>query len=223
MNNWLPGPTHSWELIPYAGDNQFKRLRLRHLDRIRQVVDLVRRHDYVVLLGPVYSEKTRLLFDVNDRLADRGAGMVVQALYLAAAGQLRAQPQPAQGVTYAHKIEKHEAAIDWQQDAQTIVRRVRAFNPFPGATAVLAGETIKVWAAQWEPQPATGLTVGTSNSGTIVAVTPAGIAVAAMNSIVNLTQLQRPGGKRMAVGEFLRGFDVQPGMRCDVAASLPLI
>lgn len=161
--------------------------------------------------------------DVHDRLADIGAGMVVQALDLAAAGQLRAQPQPAQGVTYAHKIEKHEAAIDWQQDAQTIVRRVRAFNPFPGATAVLAGETIKVWAAQWEPQPATGLTVGTSNSGTIVAVTPAGIAVAAMNSIVNLTQLQRPGGKRMAVGEFLRGFDVQPGMRFDVTASLPLI
>ena len=161
--------------------------------------------------------------DVHDRLADIGAGMVVQALDLAAAGQLRAQPQPAQGVTYAHKIEKHEAAIDWQQDAQTIVRRVRAFNPFPGATAVLAGETIKVWAAQWELQPATGLTVGTSNSGTIVAVTPAGIAVAAMNSIVNLTQLQRPGGKRMAVGEFLRGFDVQPGMRFDVTASLPLI
>ena len=161
--------------------------------------------------------------DVHDRLADIGAGMVVQALDLAAAGQLRAQPQPAQGVTYAHKIEKHEAAIDWQQDAQTIVRRVRAFNPFPGATAVLAGETIKVWAAQWELQPATGLTVGTSNSGTIVAVTPSGIAVAAMNSIVNLTQLQRPGGKRMAVGEFLRGFDVQPGMRFDVTASLPLI
>ena len=70
MNNWLPGPTHSWELTPYAGDNQFKRQRLRHLDRIRQVVDLVRRHDYVVLLGPAFSEKTRLLFDVNERLAD---------------------------------------------------------------------------------------------------------------------------------------------------------
>ena len=69
MNNWLPGPTHGWELIPYAGDNQFKRQRLRHLDRIRQVVDLVRRHDYVVLLGPAFSEKTRLLFDVNERLA----------------------------------------------------------------------------------------------------------------------------------------------------------
>ncbi len=70
MNNWLPGPTSSWELTPYAGDNQFKRQRLRHLDRIHQVADLVRRHDYVVLLGPAYSEKTRLLYDVNDRLAD---------------------------------------------------------------------------------------------------------------------------------------------------------
>lgn len=151
--------------------------------------------------------------ELHDRLADMGAAMVVQALDLAAAGQLRAQPQPTEGITYAHKIEKHEAAIDWQQDAQHIVRRVRAFNPFPGATAVLAGETIKVWAAQSATDAAVGLDAGSPAPGTIVAVTPEGIAVAAINSIVNLTQLQRPGGKRMPVADFLRGFDVRPGMR----------
>lgn len=155
--------------------------------------------------------------DVHDRLADMGASMVVQALDLAAAGQLRAQPQPTEGITYAHKIEKHEAAIDWRQDAPAIVRRVRAFNPFPGATAVLAGETVKVWAAQCAAPPAPVADAGAPDSGTIVAVTPEGIAVAAINSIVNLTQLQRPGGKRMAVGDFLRGFDVQPGMRFEGA------
>ena len=162
--------------------------------------------------------------DVHDRLADMGASMVVQALDLAAAGQLRAQPQPTAGITYAHKIEKHEAAIDWQQDAATIVRRIRAFIPFPGATAVLVGETVKVWAAQCAAMPVPGSDPGTSASaitpapGTIVAVAPDGIAVAAINSIVNLTQLQRPGGKRLPVGDFLRGFDVQPGMRFEVAA-----
>lgn len=157
--------------------------------------------------------------ELHDRLADMGAAMVVQALDLAAAGQLRARPQPAEGITYAHKIEKHEAAIDWQQDAQAIVRRVRAFNPFPGATAVLAGETVKVWAAQCTPMPALGPDASTPDPGTIVAITAEGIGVAAINSIVILTQLQRPGGKRMAAGDFLRGFDVRPGMRFEAAAS----
>ena len=169
---------------------------------------------------PIGAEDTTT--DLHDRLAEMGASLVVQALDLAAAGQLRAQAQPIEGITYAHKIEKHEAAIDWQQDAQTIVRRVRAFNPFPGATAVLAGETVKVWAAQCGMVPDLEPDAAAPSFGTIVAVTPMAIAVAAMNSIVNLTQLQRPGGKRMPVGEFLRGFDVQPGMRFDVtAASAP--
>lgn len=69
--------------------------------------------------------------------------MVVDALDLAAAEPLHAQPQPLDGITYAHKIEKHEAAIDWHQDAAAIVRRVRAFNPFPGATLTLNGEVIR--------------------------------------------------------------------------------
>ncbi len=69
MNTWPPEPANSWDLIAYTGDNQFKRQRLRHLERIRQVVELVRRHDYVVLLGPPYSEKTRLLYDVDAQLA----------------------------------------------------------------------------------------------------------------------------------------------------------
>jgi methionyl-tRNA formyltransferase len=93
-----------------------------------------------------------------------------------------------------------------------IVRRVRAFNPFPGATVSLNGEIIKVWAAEL------GGGATDANLGSIVAVAPAGIALAAMNSIVILTQLQRPGGKRLVVSDFLRGFDVQVGMQCDLAA-----
>ncbi len=89
------------------------------------------------------------------------------------------------------------------------MRRVRAFNPFPGATLTLNGEIIKVWAAHVgaaAEAPGTG-----QESGSIVAVAHAGIAVAAMNSVVVLTELQRPGGKRLAVADFLRGFDLQVG------------
>lgn len=156
---------------------------------------------------------------LHDQLADLGADLVVRALSLAAAGQLTPVQQPTQGVTYAHKIEKHEAAIDWRLPALAIVRRVRAFNPFPGASATLNGEVLKVWGARvseaHEFMPAEVLP-NAAIFGSIMAVAPAGIAVAAMNSIVVLTELQRPGGKRLAVADFLRGFEVQPGLCFDV-------
>jgi len=146
---------------------------------------------------------------LHDKVAELGARMVVEAL--AAGRGLQAVQQPAEGVTYAHKIEKHEAAIHWADDAAAICRRVRAFNPFPGASAVLNGEAIKVWRAV--PGP---LAVD-SPAGTVLAVDASGIAVAAQGSSVLLQELQRPGGKRLAVADFLRGFAVQPGMQFDLA------
>jgi methionyl-tRNA formyltransferase len=144
---------------------------------------------------------------LHDRLADLGGRMVVDALRLAEAGGLKPQRQPSEGVTYAHKVEKHEAPIDWAQPAEAIVRRIRAFDPFPGATGELRGEAVKLWAAHAEArQPA-------QPPGAVLAVDPAGISVAAMNSVVVLTELQRPGGKRLAVADFLRGFELQPGQR----------
>jgi methionyl-tRNA formyltransferase len=159
---------------------------------------------------------------LHDQLADLGARLVVQALELAAAGRLTPVKQPAEGVTYAHKIEKHEAAIDWRLPASTIVRRVRAFNPFPGASATLNGEVLKVWGASVggaDGLAQTSEPLSAQTPGSILAVGPTGIAVAAMNSIVLLTELQRPGGKRLAVSDFLRGFELQPGLRFDLPAS----
>ncbi|QTN26792.1 methionyl-tRNA formyltransferase [Rhodoferax sp. AJA081-3] len=150
---------------------------------------------------------------LHDRMAALGGDLIVMALDMAAAGRLEPVPQPAAGVTYAHKIEKHEAAIDWRLDAASIVRRVRAFNPFPGATATLNGEVIKVWGAHAVDGPTT------QAPGSIVAVAPVGIEVAAMQSIVNLTELQRPGGKRLAVADFLRGFGVQVGQQFELLAT----
>ncbi len=141
---------------------------------------------------------------LHDRLAELGGRMIVEAL--ANIGGLVRTPQPAEGITYAHKVEKHEALIDWTLPADAIVRRIRAFDPFPGANSPLDGETIKLWAAH--AAPAAG---ASATPGTILAVTDAGVAVAASGSTVTITELQRAGGKRLPVADFLRGFDLKPG------------
>lgn len=146
---------------------------------------------------------------MHDKLAELGAGLMVQVLTDLQHGRLKATPQPSAGVTYAAKIDKHEAVIDWSRPATTIVRRVRAFNPVPGASTLWHGETLKVWAAR----VGAGVPAGDALYGQILAVSPDGIEVAAMDSTVVLTQVQRPGGKRLAVADFLRGADLQVGQR----------
>jgi methionyl-tRNA formyltransferase len=158
---------------------------------------------------------------LHDRLADLGGKLIVLALEKAQSRGLKGTPQPVDGVTYAHKIEKHEGAIQWTQGAQEIARKVRAFNPFPGANTTLAGEVVKVWMAHDAVDGAFDTESSlAAECGTIVAVGPAGIAVAAMNSIATLTELQRPGGKRMPAAEFLRGSDIRVGMRFDAPVTL---
>ena len=160
---------------------------------------------------PIQAQDTTA--DLHDKLAALGARMVLQAIEQADQGLLKPVRQPQSGVTYAHKIEKVEAAIDWAQSAEAIARRILAFNPFPGAHSRLNGETLKIWRAGSAPQAPPGNT----GYGTIVAVTTDGIVVSAMNSVVILTELQRPGGKRMSAVEFLRGLPLSPGMRFDQA------
>jgi methionyl-tRNA formyltransferase len=161
----------------------------------------------MLLMQSLLIEASDTTATLHDKVAELGATMVVEILEQASTNALQPVKQPEEGVTYANKIEKHEAAVDWNLHADAIVRRVRAFNPFPGATVSLNGETIKVWGAE----PGTGHS--DAIFGSIVSVSHAGIACAAMNSIVMLTELQRPGGKRLAVADFLRGFDVQAGMQ----------
>src|SRR5450830_1845455 len=108
---------------------------------------------------------------LHDRLAELGGRMIVQAL--ADLGALARTPQPAEGVSYANKVEKHEAQIDWAQPADAIVRRIRALDPFPGASSPLDGEILKLWAAH-----ALAAEVS-ATPGTVLAVTDTGVAVAA--------------------------------------------
>jgi methionyl-tRNA formyltransferase len=142
---------------------------------------------------------------LHDRLAVMGGRLIVEALKQADAGTLHAKPQPAEGVTYAHKVEKSEAQVAWSLDAATIVRRIRAFDPFPGASSTLDGESVKLWAAEARGE------VAAKPPGTVLAVSSTGILVAAKDSVVVISELQRAGGKRLPVADFLRGFDVKPG------------
>jgi len=148
---------------------------------------------------------------LHDKLADLGGHLIVQAL--AGVGQLKPQVQPSEGVTYAHKIEKSESGVDWQQPAEVIERRMRAFDPFPGVSCVMASatataaETVKLWQAQvvanTSPSPA----------GTVVSADARGVCVACGEDALRITQLQRPGGKRQSAADFLRGFPMQHGQR----------
>jgi methionyl-tRNA formyltransferase len=146
---------------------------------------------------------------LHDKLADMGGDLIV--ITLATLPKLTATKQPIEGITYAHKIEKAEALIDWSQDAATIVRRIRAFNPFPGAVTTLNGEQIKVWGASLGDKTLLEADK-TYKNGQIIALAGTFIACIAINNVVNLMELQRPGGKRLKVADFVRGFDVQVGM-----------
>lgn len=144
---------------------------------------------------------------LHDRLAALGAKLVVEAL-----GKLPlpAELQPAEGVTYAHKIEKAEALIDWTKSAAELDRHLRAFNPFPGAQALFAGQTVKLWRAT--PVVASG------EIGQILAVDRSTIVVACGEGALAISELQKAGGKRLPVQQFLAGHPLKVGDRFDLTA-----
>jgi methionyl-tRNA formyltransferase len=146
---------------------------------------------------------------LHDRLAALGGQAIVQAL--ASLDALPHQPQSAEGVTYAHKIDKAEAALDWALSAEVLARRIRAFDPFPGMTVPLTTdsgvETLKLWQATAHPS------VQVAQPGTVLSADASGVRVACGEGQLCLTQLQRPGGKRLVAAEFLRGCPLQPGQR----------
>ncbi len=133
---------------------------------------------------------------LHDRLATLGGRLIVEALELAACGGFTPQPQPAEGVTYAHKIEKAEAAIDWRQPAAEIERRVRAFDPFPGSTFTLGSDTIKLWR--------TSVVQASGAPGEVLHAQGDTLVVACGEQALALHTLQRPGGKRVPTKDFLQ-------------------
>ncbi|HEX6736578.1 MAG TPA: methionyl-tRNA formyltransferase [Azonexus sp.] len=143
---------------------------------------------------------------LHDKLTAQGARLVVAAL-----GRLPlpAEAQPGDGVTYAHKIEKAEAAIDWTRPAAELDRHLRAFNPFPGAQARFAGQPVKLWRAV----PVAGSGV----PGTILSVDRQQVVVACGDGALAVSELQKAGGKRLPVQQFLAGHPLPVGARFDLA------
>jgi methionyl-tRNA formyltransferase len=156
----------------------------------------------MLLVERIAIEDSDTTGSLHDKLAALGGRMIVDALRRMAAGELPAQPQPEEGVTYAAKISKEEAKLDLAQPAGALLRKVRAFNPFPGAQAQVGGVTIKIWKAE----PATG----SGAPGKVLAAdAKQGIVVACGEGALRLTELQKPGGKRLAAAEFLKGFPLE--------------
>ncbi|MBP7483904.1 MAG: methionyl-tRNA formyltransferase [Aquabacterium sp.] len=133
---------------------------------------------------------------LHDRLAHLGGRLIVEALEMAACGGLTATPQPSEGVNYAHKIDKAEAAIDWSLPARALARRVRAFDPFPGCTFALGEQTIKLWSAS--------VVQASGQPGEVLQAQGDTLVVACGEQALALHTLQRPGGKRITARDFLQ-------------------
>lgn len=144
---------------------------------------------------------------LQDKLAALGGALAVEALELAARGGLKPVKQPDAGVTYARKIDKAEAWVDWSQPAEVIGRRIRALNPMPGAATGIAGEIVKLWHAEVQIDG-----TGSAEPGTVLRTDGSGVVVACGLGALRVTELQRSGGKRLAAADFLRGFELKPGM-----------
>jgi len=162
----------------------------------------------MLLIEKLAIQATDTTATLHNKLAALGGEMVVQALEMAGAGALQSVNQPAEGVTYAHKIEKAEAAVDWAQPAAAIDRHIRAMTPFPGASAQVGPDTIKLWHSEID----SAQRMPDMREGQILSANADGVRVACGDGVLRLTELQRAGGKRLPVADFLRGFALAPGM-----------
>jgi methionyl-tRNA formyltransferase len=142
---------------------------------------------------------------LHDKLAALGAKVLAEGLQRTRAGEtLAATPQPEQGATYAHKLDKAQARLDWNEPAAVLARKVRAFDPWPVAEADVAGERVRIHAAALVERSATAHDRPASASpGTILAANKHGIDMACGEGVLRLLELQRPGGRRIHAADYL--------------------
>ena len=159
--------------------------------------------------GPVYrAEPVRLSGEetgrsLHDELARMGARVLLETLPGILDGSLAAQPQAADGASYAPRITRADAAIDWQRSAVQIERQIRALDPWPVAETRMNGEVLRCWQAVVLPGSSDG-----AEPGAVLAAADAGLDVATGDGVLRVMRLQRPGRKPMDAAEFLRGFDM---------------
>ena len=151
--------------------------------------------------------------ELHDRLAELGPGALLEALALLEGGSAPRIPQDQALATYAPKLGRHDGRLDWSEPARNLARRVRALTPWPGVSGRIHGAVLKIHRARESRE--TGL------PGTVLSVGTEGIVVACGEGSLVLDEVQLEGRKRLAAGDFLRGFSLAPGAVFDLSFSGP--
>jgi methionyl-tRNA formyltransferase len=176
--------------------------------------------------GPIVSQRATSIrseddsVTLHDRLAQLGAELLAQSIPDYVAGKIQPVPQPAAGASYAAKIKKEGGRIDWNQPAQTIWNRLRAFTPWPGAFTFLPGQPkpqlLKIWKAEVVEKSGGGacrVEASERKPGEVLSADKTGIVVGCGQYALRILELQREGGRRLAAAEFLAGHPMKPGER----------
>jgi methionyl-tRNA formyltransferase len=142
---------------------------------------------------------------LHDRLAELGARLMVRCLAMLDAQEAATRtPQSEEGMCYAEKIQKTEAEIDWSQSAVTIDRLIRAFNPFPGASSSLGGQSLKFWRARPLAKALADQYPGSHQPGSIMGKSKDGFVVWCKDSALEVLEIQKPGGRRTSAGQWIQ-------------------
>ena len=160
--------------------------------------DVVSEHRYTI-------QPTDTANEVHDALMNLGAEAIVADLQqLKAEGRLRSVKQPEEGITYAQKLSKEEARVDWNESAAVIERKIRAFNPVPAAWVEYQGKPMKIWRAEVVAQQ--------GRAGEVLSCSADGLVVACGENALKITELQPSGSKRMPIEAFAAGHKIEVGM-----------
>ena len=159
--------------------------------------DVVSEHRYAI-------QSTDTANEVHDALMNLGAAAIVADLQqLKTEGRLKSVKQPEEGVTYAQKLSKEEARIDWNESAAVIERKIRAFNPVPAAWVEYQGKPMKIWRAEVVAQQ--------GRAGEVLSCSADGLVVACGENALKITELQPSGSKRMPIAAFAAGHKIEVG------------
>jgi len=165
--------------------------------------------------GDILTQRTTPIRDeddaatLHDRLAQLGAGLLVETIPAYAAGTIQPRTQPHDLATHVAKIKKEDGRIDWSQPARAIWNRIRAFTPWPGAFTSLPGATQPVLLKLWQAE----VTAQNGAAGEVLTADKSGILIGCGEGSLRLTSLQREGGRRMTAVEFLAGNPLKPGTK----------